>query len=422
MPQVRMLADKVRMVAIPADRFKTGCISVSMAMPMDANMAANSLLIYLLKRSCKRYPDFSLLNGKLDELYGAVLSAWVSKNGESQVLNLSIASLADKFALGGESIASESAQLLCELIFAPNCTDGLFSEEALAMEKRLLIQRIEEEMDDKRTYAFERCISCMCKNEAYGKDKYGTVEEIEKVTAADVYAAWQNVLSTAVIQITAVGSADADRISRIFAEGFSTVTRNPVNLSTEFISDCGEPSRTEEKFPVNQGKLVIGFRTSMKHRRDNIFAMTVMNDIFGMGTYSKLFMNVREKLSLAYYCWSRFIAGKGIILVESGIDTEKEKQVTDEILLQLNDLVNGRTDPEILDSSKRALRERYTFVSPEGIMNWYSSQILHEEILTPEEMINGFEKVTMEDVCAAAAGLKQDTVFMLSAEEVSDEN
>ncbi len=422
MPQVRMLADKVRMVAIPADRFKTGCISVSMAMPMDANMAANSLLIYLLKRSCKRYPDFSLLNGKLDELYGAVLSAWVSKNGESQVLNLSIASLADKFALGGESIASESAQLLCELIFAPNCTDGLFSEEALAMEKRLLIQRIEEEMDDKRTYAFERCISCMCKNEAYGKDKYGTVEEIEKVTAADVYAAWQNVLSTAVIQITAVGSADADRISRIFAEGFSTVTRNPVNLSTEFISDCGEPSRTEEKFPVNQGKLVIGFRTSMKHRRDNIFAMTVMNDIFGMGTYSKLFMNVREKLSLAYYCWSRFIAGKGIILVESGIDTEKEKQVTDEILLQLNDLVNGRTDAEILDSSKRALRERYTFVSPEGIMNWYSSQILHEEILTPEDMINGFEKVTMEDVCAAAAGLKQDTVFMLSAEEVSDEN
>ncbi|MBO5410083.1 MAG: insulinase family protein [Clostridia bacterium] len=422
MPQVRMLADKVRMVAIPADRFKTGCISVSMAMPMDGNMAANSLLIYLLKRSCKRYPDFSLLNGKLDELYGAVLSAWVSKNGESQVLNLSIASLADKFALGSESIASESAQLLCELIFAPNCTDGLFSEEALAMEKRLLIQRIEEEMDDKRTYAFERCISCMCKNEAYGKDKYGTVEEIEKVTAADVYAAWQNVLSTAVIQITAVGSADADRISRIFAEGFSAVTRNPVNLSTEYICDCGEPSRTEEKFPVNQGKLVIGFRTSMKHRRDNIFAMTVMNDIFGMGTYSKLFMNVREKLSLAYYCWSRFIAGKGIILVESGIDTEKEKQVTDEILLQLDDLINGRTDPEILDSSKRALRERYTFVSPEGIMNWYSSQILHEEILAPEDMINGFEKVTMEDVCAAAAGLKQDTVFMLSAEEVSDEN
>lgn len=422
MPQVRMLADKVRMVAIPADRFKTGCISVSMAMPMDGNMAANSLLIYLLKRSCKRYPDFSLLNGKLDELYGAVLSAWVSKNGESQVLNLSIASLADKFALGSESIASESAQLLCELIFAPNCTDGLFSEEALVMEKRLLIQRIEEEMDDKRTYAFERCISCMCKNEAYGKDKYGTVEEIEKVTAADVYAAWQNVLSTAVIQITAVGSADADRISRIFAEGFSAVTRNPVNLSTEFICDCGEPSRTEEKFPVNQGKLVIGFRTSMKHRRDNLFAMTVMNDIFGMGTYSKLFMNVREKLSLAYYCWSRFIAGKGIILVESGIDTEKEKQVTDEILLQLDDLINGRTDPEILDSSKRALRERYTFVSPEGIMNWYSSQILHEEILTPEDMINGFEKVTMEDVCAAAAGLKQDTVFMLSAEEVSDEN
>lgn len=422
MPQVRMIADKVRMVAIPADRFKTGCITVSMAMPMDNNMAANSLLIYLLKRSCKRYPDFSLLNGKLDELYGAVLSAWVSKNGESQVLNLSIASLADKFALGGESIASESAHLLSELLFKPNCENGAFSEEALAMEKRLLIRRIEEELDDKRTYAFERCVACMCKDELYGKSKYGTVEEIEKVTSADVYAAWQNVLRTAIVQITAVGSADSEEIGKAFAEGFACVERCPAELKTEFVAHGGELERFEEKFPVNQGKLVIGFRTGMEHSRDNIFAVTVMNDIFGMGTYSKLFMNVREKLSLAYYCWSRLLSGKGIILVEGGIDTDKEQQVTDEVMLQLRDLVDGNTDPEVLESSKRALRERCTFVSPEGIMNWYSSQLLQAEILTPEDMINGIEKVTMDEVCAAAAKLSPDTVFMLSAEEVSDEN
>ena len=158
----------------------------------------------------------------------------------------------------------------------------------------------------------------------------------------------------------------------------------------------------------------------MSHRRDNIFAMTVMNDIFGMGTYSKLFTNIREKMSLAYYCWSRLVASKGIVLVESGIDTDKEKKVSAEVLSQLSDLRNGKTDPEVLESSKRALRERHAFTTPEGILGWYSAQVLCDEIMTPEDMVSGIEQVTMDDVCAAAKKLSVDTVFMLSAQEEAE--
>ncbi|MBR2868669.1 MAG: insulinase family protein [Clostridia bacterium] len=421
MPQIRMLTDKVRLVSEPTDKFKTGCISVSMALPMDERMAANSLLIYLLKRSCKAYPDFSLLSGKLDELYGAILGAGVSKNGESQVLTLSITCLADKFALEDASIQLEAAQLLSDIIFNPNVNEGSFGDEALATEKRLLIQRIEEELNDKRAYAFNKCISCMCKNEAFGKDKYGTVEEIEAVEMADIYAAWKNMLSTAVFQITVVGAADADKVASVFEKNFENIVRQPAEIETVFIQKSKHFNRFEEKFPVNQGKLVMGFRAGMSHRRDNIFAMTVMNDIFGMGTYSKLFANIREKMSLAYYCWSRLIVSKGILLVESGIDTDKEKKVSAEVLSQLSDLRNGKTDPEVLESSKRALRERHTFTTPEGILGWYSSQVLSDEIITPEQMVSGIEQVTMDDVCEAAKKLSVDTVFMLSAQEEAED-
>lgn len=420
MPQIRMLADKVRLVSEPADKFKTGCVSVSMALPMDERMAANSLLVYLLKRSCKAYPELSLLSGRLDELYGAVLGAGVSKNGEAQVLTLSITSLADKFALEGESIQLEAAQLLADIIFKPNVKNGSFGAESLAMEKRLLIQRIEEEMNDKRTYAFNKCISYMCQNEAYGKDKYGTVEEIENVKMADVYDAWKNLLSTAVFQITVVGAADADKVASVFEKHFEKIERKPVEIETVFIQRGRRFNHFEEKFPVNQGKLVMGFRAGMQHRRDNIFAMTVMNDIFGMGTYSKLFMNIREKMSLAYYCWSRLVASKGIVLVESGIDTDKERKVSAEVLSQLSDLRNGKTDPEVLESSKRALREKHTFTTPEGILGWYSAQVTCDEIITPDEMVSGIEQVTMDDVCAAAKKLSIDTIFMLSAQEEAE--
>ncbi|MBR6784974.1 MAG: insulinase family protein [Clostridia bacterium] len=420
MPNIRMLADKVRLVSEPADKFKTSCISVSMALPMDERMAANSLLVYLLKRSCKAYPELSLLNGRLDELYGAILGAGVAKNGEAQVLSLSITSLADKFALDDESIQLEAAQLLSDIIFKPNVKNGSFGAESLATEKRLLIQRIEEELNDKRTYAFNKCISHMCHNEAFGKDKYGTIEEIQSVKMADVYDAWKNMLSTAVFQITVVGAADEERVAEIFKKAFDKVERNPATLETVFIQRSRRFNRFEEKFPVNQGKLVMGFRAGMSHRRDNIFAVTVMNDIFGMGTYSKLFMNIREKMSLAYYCWSRLVASKGIVLVESGIDTDKEKKVSAEVLSQLSDLRNGKTDPEVLESSKRALREKHTFTTPEGILGWYSSQVTSDEILTPEEVVNGIEQVTMEDVCAAVKKLSVDTVFMLSAQEEAE--
>lgn len=423
MPQVRMLADRVRLVSEQTDRFKTGRISVSAALPMDDKAAANSLLIHLLKRSCKDYPDFSLLNGKLDELYGAAVSAGVTKIGEAQVLTLSLTCLDDRFALTDESIAEQCAGLLASMLFKPNCKCGSFGADNLATEKRLLIQKIEEELNDKRTYAFNKCIEYMCAKEAYGRDKYGTIEEINAVKMADVYAAWKNLLSTAIFQITVTGSADAEKIAGIFEKQFKKIERNPIVPETVFILRGGHFNRYEETFPVNQGKLVIGFRAGMQHSRDNIHAVTVMNDIFGMGTYSKLFMNVREKLSLAYYCWSRLVASKGIVLVEGGIDTDKEKKASAEILSQLSDLRNGKTDPEVLESSKRSLKERYTFTNPEGICSWYASQLLQDEIITPEDMVSGVETVTMEQVCEAAKKLSIDTIYMLKAQEAAaDEN
>lgn len=416
MPQVKMLADGVRFVFVETNSFKTGRITVSMALPMDEKMAANSLLIYLLKRSCKEYPDFSMLNGKLDELYGASLSASVSKIGEAQVLSLSLTCLDDRFALTDESITQQCAELLASMVFSPNCKSGSFGAENLAAEKRLLIQRIEEEMNDKRAYAFNKCIEHMCSNEAFGKDKYGTIDEMKSVKMADVYAAWKNVLSTAVFQITAVGGR-GEEIAEIFLKRFLKIERNPVRPETVFITRSRHFSRYEESCPVNQGKLVIGFRAGTQYSRDNMAAVTVMNDIFGMGTYSKLFMNVREKLSLAYYCWSKLIVNKGLVLVEGGIDTDKEKKVSAEILSQLSDLRNGKTDPEVLESSKRSLKERHTFTTPEWICSWYASQVLEDEIVTPESVAEGIETVTMEQVCEAAKKLSIDTIFMLKAQE-----
>lgn len=420
MPEVRNIAEKVRMVSVRTDKFKTSRIVVSMAVSMGENAAANALLVNLLKRSCRSYPDFTLLNRKLDELYGAVLGAGVSKTGDAQVLNLSIDYIDDRFALDGESISDCCAELISEMIFKPNVKNRSFGADSLDEEKRLLIQRIESELDDKGSYAYEHLIANMCEKEPYGKCRYGTVEEIRAVKMTDVYAAWKNILETAVIQISTIGSGNPDKISEIFGKGFVGIKRNPAEIETVFVKRGGRFRRIEESFPVNQGKLVIGFRTGTESFADNRYAVTVMNDIFGGGTYSKLFTNVREKMSLAYYCSSSFIPSKGILIVQSGIDCDKEKTVTAAVVNQLGELRNSKSDDSVIEDSKRSLRERYTFTTPGAILVWYSSQVLQDEILEPEEMIRGIEEVTMEQVIEAAKKLSIDTIFMLSSEEEAE--
>ncbi len=426
MPKVKQLAEGVRLCMVQTDRFKTSNIKIAMAMPMSSNLSANALMLYLLKRSCRQYPDFAQLNRRLDELYGACLSASVMKLGEAQVLSLDITCIDDRFALEeGESISAGCAALLTGLLFEPNVENGAFDETALQDEKRLLLQRMEEEVNDKRAFAMQRCEELLCQNELYGRNKYGTPEEVEAVTAGDVYAAWQNVLRTAPIMITAVNGSDGKGVEKVFAARFKKAEREPVAIETEFRAKAGRFRRVCETFKVNQGKLVLGFRAGMESRKDCFAAETVMNDLFGGNVYSKLFLNVREKLSLCYYCWSRLAARKGIVLVHCGIDTENEKKASAEILAQLADMRAGKFTEEDITASKMGLRERYMSSedTPEGITAWYCSQVLDDTLMTPADMVKQTDAVTKDEICDAARRMGLETIYMLSAEEgTTDEN
>lgn len=407
----------VRLVNVKTNSFKTNQISISLAVPLDDNAAKNALLIGLLKRSCARYPNFSNLVGKLDDLHGAMLGAGVSKIGDAQVVNMHITCLDDKFSLDGESIVDESARLLFDMLFEPNVKRKSFGRENLALEKRLLINRILEEQDDKKAYARKKLIEYMCENEPYGKSCDGTIEQVKKVTLPQVYEAWKNLLSTAIVQVTVVGGSNIENIEKIVADKFSIIERHPCKIKQIFISKAKNFERIEETVPVNQGKLVLGYRTGMKNCDDNLFATRVMCDILGGGTYSKLFTNVREKMSLAYYCNSSLISSKGIIIIQSGIDTHQEKTATKVIIQQLEDITQGNFEDETLAASKRSLREGFTYTAPESYTSWYEGQILDEKLSTPEEYAKSLEGVSREEVCNAAKRMSIDKVFMLKAEQ-----
>lgn len=413
--KIEQISDSVRLVSVKTDKFKTSKINFAMATPLSGNISAKAILPYLLHRRSKKYPDRLTLNRVIDELYGAVVTPSVTKIGEAQVIGISITGINDKFAIDDEKISVKCANLLFEMVFNPLLEGESFPETVVESEKRLLSERLASELNDKRRYALTRCEELMFSEEAYGKNRLGSLEEISQLTAKDIYHQWQDVLKTAVMQVTVVGNAASDEISDLLKKKFSGINRKPAKIETEFFAGMQKPEYICEKLDVKQGKLVIGLRTGMRSSEDNVYAMRVATDIFGGGTYSKLFSVVREKMSLCYYCSAQLFAKKGVIMVQSGIEEENEEKAKNEILNQLSSVANGEFTKDDLSSSLKSLADSRISVNdtPESLCSWYSTQILSDIIKTPEQSAQGLAQVDKAEVIAAAKTIKLDTVYML---------
>lgn len=424
---VKKLGKGVTLCCEKADGFKTSVISINMAMPLErtqSSLAARALLPFLLHRTNSVCPTVSELNRRLAKLYGAVLYPSVSKSGESQLLKLTVIALDDRFALDGESISRECVQLLCDCLFKPVLDGKSFPADDVEREKRLLIERIESENDDKRVFALKRCEEEMCRDEAYGKSCYGTVEEIEALTGADVFAAWIDLLLHSCMQINVVGAVDEAAVENTVKPLIDAIVREDIcELKTEYITSAEESRFVEQAQELNQSKLVMGYRAGMTYDLDNFAAIFVMNDILGSGTYSKLFTNVREKQSLCYYCSSRLVRGKGIIFIQSGVETENAQKAIDSIRHEIDDMRAGNFTDEVLEFSKLSIRDSLMSVydSPEGINTWYANQMGLANVLAPKEIAEMADAVSREEVILAACEITEDTVFLLKATGTQEE-
>lgn len=402
-------------------RFKTGRLTAAMLLPLSAKTAAaNGILPYLLRRSCRRYPTFRTLNEKLSSLYGASLQAEVYKMGEVQVLSVSAVGLDDRYALEGESVSGELAELLCQVLFEPAFEDGSFRQEDIRQEKRQLIDKLDSEFNDKITYARRRCQELMCENEAFGVGRFGAREQVERLTADDIYAGWQRVLSGAEIRLIMAGGSEPGQALEGFQKAFAQVSRQEVlPCHTQVIPKADTVREFEDAMDVAQAKLVLGFRTGVAEPGDEVMAMRLMSALFGGTPHSKLFLNVREKLSLCYYCSSRYDRHKGIMLVQSGVEQKNMEKAKEEILRQLQAVKDGDFTDEELAAAKMSVANSFRSMSDSlrGMEGWYLGQTFSKTVRTPEESALAVGGISREQVIKAAQSVSLDTVYRLKGKE-----
>lgn len=414
------LADGVVFNSISDDRFKTMKLLTNIFIPMAKETASvYALLCYVMVRCCKKYPDMIKMSRKLGSLYGAEVNGSVSKMGDMQCLKIDIGGLSDKYAINKEKISAELSELLCEVIFNPKIQNEEFDENDMLQEKRQILDMIDSDFNDKRVYASQRLTEIMCADEVYGLKWCGTKEQIEAVSAGDLYKAWKELLKKAHFEFTFVGESNPDNAADIIKNSFKEIKREPVDLSTDVIYTVFEQKNVVEEMEVAQSKLEIGFRTACAEPEPETTATRLMSVILGGTASSKLFNNVREKKSLCYYCMARYQRLKGIMVVESGVETSNIEAAKEAILAEIEDMKNGNISDFEINSAKLAIINSTLGVTDTvtGLSTWYSSQVMDAEIDTPEQACAKIEAVTKEEIVKAANKLMLDTIFVLKAGE-----
>lgn len=413
-------ADGIRLMNCRTGRFKNTRISVRFAVELDKEtVGAYAILGGLMRYSSQKYPDNIAFEKKLASLYGAVLSVSDTKSADTLVINFKIDVIADKFAINNEKISDEGIEFLLDVIFNPDLDEnGLFKEKNIAREKRLLLEAIAAENNDKMSYSSKRFEEIMFEGEGAAVSPTGYAEKIEKLTAPDITNAWKNMLCSGEVFICVVGNTDVDEVAGIFKNKFASPKRNVKKVSNYRHKNSGELKEVNEYQNLSQGKLVLGFSSESEDR----FANLVMNAVFGGGVNSKLFKIVREKLSLCYYCSSSFMRRKGVVTVKCGIESANKEKAVEEILNQLEAVKSGDFSDEDLSLAKIMLTDIYKALndSPSNIEGWYGAHITESEILVPEQVIKEVNEVDRQRIIKAAQSVKLDTVYALLGGENND--
>lgn len=401
------------------DKYKTVSMTLYINRPLNRDeVTKNALLSKVLSRGTAKYNTISAINTHLENLYGTLYNFDVSKKANVHSLHCSVSNISDKYT--GENITAEAAALMLDFVFDPYLVDGVFDKDYVEGEKQNLKDDIEAIINDKRSYANMRVIEEMCKGEDNAVMDCGYTEDLPAIDNKVLFDHYKSIICTSPVDIYVVGETDIDALVSVIKQYLGKFTFDIKPVEVKYGKKAVEDIRfVEEAMSVNQGKLAIGLRTGINIDDPMYFALLVGNSIFGAGAHSKLFNNVREKLSLCYYASSRLDKFNAVMVVSSGIEFENYEKARDEIFVQLDSVKNGDFTDEELSIAKSFIINSYNSYldSPYMLKDYYYSMQFSKNVCPLEEAVARVEEVSREDVIEAVKNVSADTVYFLKGRE-----
>ncbi len=402
------------------EKFKSCSLTVKFIIGLDRSTAAeNVLAVSALTDTSSDYNTIAAMSEALTELYGAGLSSSARKRGDLQILSVNSSWLADRYALDGEDISGEMLNIFSGCLFRPNVVNGEFEAESFRINKMELLDRIEAELNNKSGYALSRAQEIAFSGEPAENSCYGFIDTAEAATASSVYAAYKRIMQSARIEAFFVAPQENPYVEKMLRDGFSAIERKPENFIFRTPSLLkAEPVNVSEEFDVLQCKMVMAFKSDS----DDIYAMRMMSLILGETPVSKLFVNVREKLGICYYCSCQLSVTKNTIFIDCGIERSNIEKTKTEIIRQLDEIKNGNISDEDVSSAVLFIQNSIEQIGDtmSSYTGWYFERFCEGKIITAEEMTENYKNVTKERIIAAARSFSIDSIYIMLNKEDND--
>lgn len=421
----KTLAEGVELVMTQTSQFKTGVFSVTLTVPLHEETAtAYALIPDVLYRGSRRHPDIESLSAATDELYGASLGPAVRQRGESQCVGFQCSFIDDHYALDGMAVLEPAISLVGEILLDPYTVNGAFDGEFVSSEGANLADRIGARINDKRGWSIFRLVQEMCSQERYALDKLGDAQQAREMTAENLWQHYQNLLAHSHVTFYYGGSAGVDRVGQAIAASFAPLLRGrqaPVECQVLDKPPHSEVREVTDVLDVTQGKLALGFRTGgIAGNHPKMPALMVCNALYGGTAHSKLFTNVREKMSLCYFASSLLDKIKGLMVVSSGVEFSKFSVAKEAILNQLEAIRQGEFTQEELQAAIRSVvNALVSRKDSQGMMedDCVTVALTGGDPTDVNNMADRVEQVTHQDVVEVARALTLDTIYYLTGEE-----
>lgn len=415
MLEVIPINDNITLNYIPMEKLKTTSMGMYVHRKLDREEASkNAILPHILKNGNSYYKNQTEIAHFLENLYGADFSAGISKKGDDHVLCFDFSVISDRFAAGGEPLLAELTKFMMATFFSPLPE---FDEVVFNQERKNSIAKIENVINDKRVYANYRCVEEMVKGDRSEVKRLGYKEDFETMTKEELYRYYEEIKTSSAIDIFVSGICNIDIVAREIKNAISGLVFKKAKMPESNILRKNTPQNTiTERLDVTQGKLSMGFLTDVRPTDEEYFALVVANAIFGGGAQSKLFNNVREKLSLAYYAGSFLDKCKGIMMVNAGIEFGNFDKAYREIMFQFDEMKRGNINDLEFESSKAFLINSLNaeYDDQRALISFYLSEKIGQTFADISQCIDRIKRVTKADVQKVWQRVRLDTVYFLT--------
>ena len=425
--QEKEIKKGIKLHEIETDKFKTNLLAIFLSMPITKeNVTKNSLLSAVLRRGSKNMPTQAQISQELEEMYGASFDCGLDKTGDNHILKFYLESVNDKFLpQTDENMLKTSIEKLLEIVFNPLIENGAFKEEYVKQEKENVKRIIEGKPDNKARYAFDRCIEEMYKDQPYGLYKYGYIEDLEQITAQDLYKYYEQIISECKIDIFVSGNIDEVTSIVEENENIQQLQEREPKYKINKVENKEEVQENEviEEMDVTQGKLTIGIDLHLEDEEQKYDAM-LYNAILGGTANSKMFQEVREKASLAYTAGSSYVRYKSNIFIKCGIEIKNYEKAMEIIRKQLEDMKNGNFTEQDIENAKKGIISGIKAIDDEQDteITYFFGQELTNSKTSIDEYMEKIQKVSKDDIVKVANSITVNTIYFLKDNGTSKED